>query len=83
MPSNRVLSGLLLQAQEETRGTAGANSTALASSFPAHCQAWQGLHFVPGQDISHLTADRMGQSLPSYTSLCLGPSVNGEGLGGA
>lgn len=29
------------------------------------------------------TGDRVGQSLPSYTSLCLGPSVNGEGLGGA
>lgn len=69
--------GGLLPAQEETRGSASANRMALASSFPLHT-AKHCMDFVPGQDISHLTGDRMGQSLPFYTSLCLGPSVDGE-----
>lgn len=50
-PSIRAVGRALLPAQEETRGSATANSIARLPSSPAHCQALQGLHFVPGQDV--------------------------------
>lgn len=49
--SIRAVGRALLPAREETRGSATAKGVALLPSLPAHCQALQGLHFVPGQDV--------------------------------
>lgn len=54
---------------------------ALAAPPPVHCHALQGLLYLA--KAFPPTGDRVGQSPLSHTSLCLGASVNREGLDGA